>query len=177
MKVLSAILVGLLSGFMIYMLVAMVIIGAESSSDADTYNFYLSFLGGWIVSSYGVSRGADSASRVWARGALIGAIEWMIVGFIAVVYGGATLTETTKGVTPSSEIVGAGLVAGLFLKMGLWVAVFMALVCLIVYFITKLSGEEFHTNSVWRSCQECAEMIAIGAKKCRFCGAPIDITI
>jgi site-specific recombinase len=66
----------------------------------------------------------------------------MIVGFTAVVYSGKTLVETTKGVKSSAEIAGAGIGVGLVSMMGLGASVFMALACLIVYFIAKRSGEE-----------------------------------
>ena len=49
------------------------------------------------------------------------------------------------------------------------ISVFMAIACLIIYFIAIRTASELERMQ----CPQCAELIAVGAQKCRFCGSLI----
>jgi hypothetical protein len=122
MKILSALLVGFFSGFLIYMMSAM-LAGTESITP---WLILVAFIGGWGLTTFVVLKGATTTSKVWARGDLLGAAEWMLAGLVALVYSGKTLGETQALNSPDSAyragaIVGAGVVS----MMGIGLAVFM----------------------------------------------------
>jgi hypothetical protein len=167
MRILSALLVGLFSGFLIYMMSAML----AGTDNITPWLILVTFLGGWGLSTFLVLNGATTSSKVWARGGLLGAAEWMLAGLVAVIYSGKTLGETHALNTSNSAyqagaVVGAGVVS----MMGIGLAVFMAITCLIVYFIASRTPKEFQPETVRIKCPQCAEFIAAEAKKCRFCG-------
>ena len=116
MKIISALIIGFLSGCLVHMLVAMVFL-QHAPIEAFVYNVVFSVLAGWCLTTLVVYRGAESASRVWARGAVIGVAEWLMVGFAIVRVGKGVLIETMK-----DAAVGEGLSAneatGLFLLFG-----------------------------------------------------------
>ena len=106
-----------------------------------------------------------------ARGALIGAVEWIIAGLAILVLGGKVFVQGTTGARSSAEVVGAEIEAGLFSMTGLAVCVSIALVCLLVYFLANRIGVEFQEDQERLPCAECGEVIPAVAQKCRFCGA------
>lgn len=169
MKVLSGVIVGLFSGFLIYMMAAMLAGGAPITADF----VFFTFIGGWALSTFFVLKGSTTASKVWARGGLLGAAEWMLVGLSTLVYSGKTLGDMGAYKAGSAQ-TGAVLGAGLFSMMGVGLAVFMSFPCLIVYFIASRSPKEFEHEIVRIKCPECAESIAADARKCRFCGNPLN---
>ncbi len=58
--------------------------------------------------------------------------------------------------------------------LGIGFGTFMAIACLIIYFVANRTGSEFQKEQARIQCPQCAEFIAIGAQKCRFCGSLIQ---
>jgi hypothetical protein len=119
MRILSALLVGLFSGFLIYMIFGLVI----GPSEVTLLFIVTTFWGGCALTTYVVLNGAATVAKVWSSGGLIGAVEWLLFGLAMLLYGGKTLGE--------KAVFGAGLTS----MIGIVVAVFMAIPCLIIYFV------------------------------------------
>lgn len=180
MKVLSAFIVGLLSAILVSLMAAPFVDtlfkAALKSTEPGPF-LTLSFvwvvvtiLIPWIVTTTLVLRGADSASRVWARGGLIGAAEWMILGiglFLAQFWYSAIKHEEAG----LGAVISGGL--GMFILV---IATFMALISLLIWFIASRIGAEFQSGDPADElvpCPQCAERIQSAARKCRFCGFDI----
>ena len=89
MRILSALLVGLFSGFLIYMIFGLIIGPRDVSSP-----FVMAiFFGGWALTTYVVLNGAATVAKVWSIGGLIGAVEWLLFGLAMLLYGAKTLAE------------------------------------------------------------------------------------
>lgn len=177
MKLMSALLIGFASGLLLYFGVGAFIIGGSATPQEAIFRgqtaLLVLFLGGWVVTTYAVLRDVRTTARVWARGSLIGAAEWMAVGMLAVWWSGHTLVKVTAATSSSATLGGAGLGAGLFSIIGLGLAAFMAVICLIIYFIASHSEKEFAPEVTRVACPKCAELIVRGATQCRFCGATV----
>jgi len=147
--------------------------GAAATSRDFTLAFIVLFAV-WAGTSYGVLRGTVSTSKVWARGALIGAAEWMVAGIVPLIFSSRMLAKEAvrPGVT-GAEQAGATIGTGLVGMMGIGMGVFMAIVCLIIYAIANRSPVEFARDAERRPCPQCGESIPASAKVCRFCRAAV----
>lgn len=173
MKIIVALIFGLLSGFLIYMGAAMLFVSGEPSGAF----VFITFLGGWAISSWIIVRKTKTLSRVFSRGFLLGAAEWMAMIPIGLVFGGRVFSQTVAQVGDTSNAATAGVAigAGLFSMITGSVAIVMAVVCLIGFAISYFMGREMRaeTSPAKVPCPECAELIQADARKCRFCGAQI----
>ena len=172
MKVFVGIILGFLSGFLIYMAAAMLFTKGEPSA---AFVFAM-FFGGWALSTWLIVRGARTVSKVFSRGFLLGAAEWLAIIPVGLVFTGNALTETVgQGGGTDAELAGATIGAGLVSFVTGGVAVGMALVCLIGFAVSYFIGREMKPEAATptRACPECAELIQEAARKCRHCGTTI----
>ena len=170
MRSVVAVIMGLISGLLIYFIAAMVL------GTAIPGLVPITFLGGWVFSSWLMIRKTLSASRVATRGFLIGALEWLLVvpaGFIASGRAvGSTITHPT-GRYADAQSAGAVIGGGLSFFLITIIALVFATACIIGYFVSKSMKSEMgaELDATMRPCPQCAEPIRLNALKCRYCGA------
>lgn len=170
MKIVVGIVMGGFSGLLIYMAAAMLFSDGEPSS----VFVFTTFLGGWVLSTIILVRGARTLSKVFSRGFLLGAAEWMAMIPVGIVVSGQALTETVaQGSGSGAEIAGATIGAGLLSFITGGVSVAMAVVCLIGFAVSYFMGREMKPEAATptRNCPECAELVQEAARKCKHCGA------
>src|SRR5947209_18264162 len=110
MKVFVGIILGLFSGFLIYMATAMLFASGQPSGAF----VFVTFVGGWVLSTWILVRGARTISKVFSRGFLLGAAEWLGMIAVGMVFSGKALTQTlTHGGGTGAEVAGATIGAGL----------------------------------------------------------------
>ncbi len=178
MKTAVAIALGLFSGILIYMIGAMLFmdVGPSSSGPSPLFVIVLLF-GGWAGSAYLLRRGAASVSRVFTRGALLGAAEWLAVGAAGVIMSGRAVATTAAGQSEAGQ-AGAAIGGGIAAMITGGLSITMAVVCLIVFAVAHFTGREMADKSgtPTKKCPECAEMVQAEARKCKHCGAALTPT-
>jgi len=129
-----------------------------------------------VLSTWILVRGARTVSKVFSRGFLLGAAEWLVMIPVGMVFSGKALSQTvTQGVGTDAELAGATIGAGLVSFITGGVSIAMTLVYLIGFAVSYFIGREMKQEvpTPTRTCPECAELIQAAALKCKLCGAEI----
>lgn len=164
---------GFFSGFIIYMASSLLFSGGKPPSGAFVFT---TLFGGWVLSSWMLVQGTRTVSKVFARGFLLGAAEWIAMIPVGMIMSGKALTQTVaQGRGTGAEVAGATIGAGLISFLTGGVSVVMAVVCLIGFVIFHLIGREMRPEmkAPTQTCPECAELIQAAARRCKHCGAEI----
>ncbi len=138
MKLASAVLVGLLSGFMVYTFLWLLFLGPSTQNASP----YLWFILAWAISSYAVYFGTESVLAVWARGALLGAGEWLAAGLAGVFIHTKIWVDTSPGMTSGAERTGTEL-DPVVSMVGVVGSFSLAIFCLLIWFVVNKTKPEF----------------------------------
>lgn len=172
MKIFVGIILGSFSGLLIYMAAAMLLTTGEPSGPF----VFVTFFGGWALSTWIIVRGARTVSKVFSRGFLLGAAEWLAMIPLGMIFGGKALTESVaQGGGTEAEVAGATIGAGLVSFVTGGFAIMMALVCLVAFAVSYFIGREMKPEAAipTRTCPECAELVQAAARRCKHCGSEI----
>ncbi len=145
MKYIVALIAGAMSGFLIYMVSAMLFV--NDTANPPTWFIPVTFLGGWAISTFVLVRGARSASRVVSRSFLLGAAEWFAVIPAGIIIAGKSAAEATTELSSDAEVAGTVIGAGLITFLTGGVAFVMLFGCLLGYFITFLMTREMKSET------------------------------
>jgi uncharacterized membrane protein len=172
MKAVIAIFMGLFSGFMIYMMAAM-IASNEAAGGPSGLFVAVTFFGGWALTSYLLLKDAVSVSKVFSRGFLFGAAEWFAMILVGIVFAGKQVSSSS-----SAELVGSAVGGGIFAMLAGGVSLFMTILCLVGFVISHFLGREMKAEKSdsenLTKCPSCAELIQKDAVKCRFCNESLQ---
>ncbi len=138
MKLTSAVLVGFLSGFMVYAILWLLFLGPSTQNASP----YLWFILAWAISSYAVYFGTESVLALWARGALLGAIEWLAAGLIGAVLMAQLRLNSSSDMTATRDYVGAELESGIVPVVAVVGSFSMAIFCSLIWFVAHKSKSE-----------------------------------
>jgi len=171
-KVLVAVTMGFFSGLLIYMATAMLF----SDGEPSTGFVFIVLVVGWAVSVALLLRGATTISKVFTRGFLLGAAEWLAMIPVGIVVSGKHLSQTMARGASEAERTGATIGAGIVSLVTGGVAVAMAVACLVGFAVAYLMGREMKPEVLGptKRCPECAELIQEAARKCKHCGAVLS---
>lgn len=107
MRLFNAVLGGLITGFLLYLLTSL----------ASLKSALIIFLISWVVFAYLFYRGADSVKEIWARTCLVAAVECIIIPlaswFLPFFYGEQAVSTARQGVTAAGQSFGSTLGGGL----------------------------------------------------------------
>jgi len=130
---------GLLAGFLIYFIVAML---SMRRAGPGPLFVLLTLSAGWVVSTYVLGNRAESWLRVLQRAFLLGAAQWLLVIPASWVWTGRAVVSTVEHIGPTATgavgaILGGGLIALLTGGVALLMLVLCAIGYLIVFFVQR----------------------------------------
>lgn len=158
MKILVATVMGFFSGALIYLTAAMLSADPSPGASPSRAFVFVTFVGGWVVSTSLLTRGAQTVSSVFRRGFLLTAAEWLTMAFVGLVFS-SWLTSSTIASVAASEAATTGVAIGGGMAAAVMggLAVFMSVVCLMGFAIAYvLDGDmKDRQGTPTRKCPEC----------------------
>jgi hypothetical protein len=143
MKIVTGVLLGALSGFLLYLMTAFLLMDFSRPQQRPSASIVLVFLAGWLFSSLLLINGAQTVTKVLARGFLLGAAEWLMMIFVGFVFTGSA-TSQAMNIAQGADSARAGTMIGggiASLVMGGF-SFFMVLVCLAAFAIVHFMKRE-----------------------------------
>lgn len=129
MKIAIAVVMGFLSGYMLYFVGGLIFLNSQTATQTRTAFAMFALFSGWLLSSFFLLRGARTVSKVLSRGFLLGAAEWLLmvgVGIVRII--AASRSNASFGFLSGGTIAAASL--------------FMAVVCLTCFAVVHFWKRE-----------------------------------
>lgn len=142
MRYVAGIILGGLSGVLIYFLAAMFFV--SDPAEIGSAFVFVTLVGGWVASSWVMIRETRTAWRVVTRGSLIGAAEWLLMIPAGMVFSAqsASQVETTTEAAAAGAALGAGFTSVVTGGIALAMTVVCLLVFVVAYFLRKEMAPE-----------------------------------
>jgi hypothetical protein len=162
---------GLCSGFLLYMMTAMVFGDLKSHGGVPPFAFVM-FFGGWVVSHYATVKGTSGFAKPMARAFLIGAGEWLAMVVVGLIFAGKTVAASGAGseAAKAGAAIGGGIMAFISGAMSIGMAVFCAVGFFVFHFIGREGQKAMAPDEATKRCPDCAELVNHQARKCKHCG-------
>jgi len=166
LKYLLAFVFGAFAGFFLYLELTMIFF-----TEPPGWWIFLSFFGGWALSTHWVVRNTGGIAEMMSRSFLLSAI--LSFGFTP-----ASLILSAKSVSvdgSGAEVAGSLIGGGLAGSLGVMVSLTFTFFSMVGFGLVKLyRREDSRTAGGLVECMFCAEPIKETAKKCRHCGEFLD---
>jgi len=133
MRILVGLVLGFFSGCLLSVMWMLLTISTDSTG--GTFPMMLVLLLVWILSTWFLLRNTETAARVFSRGALLGAVEWLVMIAVGAVFIGKMRAARVE----TSPIGLASIVNGVF-------SFFMALICLTCYAVSHFWNRTMKPN-------------------------------
>jgi len=120
MRTRVGVVLGLFSGVLLYTMSMMLIVGPDGRTESFQLAILI-FFGGWVACSWLLIRGAQTTAKVFSRGFLLGATEWL-----AMIVVSAVSMHRVGGIEAGGV---ASVISGAF-------SFFMAIICLTCFAVS-----------------------------------------
>ena len=171
MKWASAIFLGGLSAVMVYVIVGTVCLPLLPPMAREVFA-PITLSAAWIGSAYLMLHEVRHSARVWVRGSLLGACEWIGMAALLVGLSGKVVWDVAEHSTTVGT-VGIGLMMTLLSMMGVGFSMVMVVMCLLTWFIANRFQREFQLATEMRYCPQCQQQLQGEADWCPQCGASL----
>lgn len=147
MRILMALIFGFFSGILIYMEVSMILMGLLSIETFSSLFFIaiIYLFGGIVLSVWVILKYSDTAIKACKMGALIGALEWVIMIPVGFIYSGIMNTGQPD--------IATGAAQGIFSILTGGFSVFMVFACLVVFAVFYFIDKEVQAKAVLQETQ------------------------
>ena len=133
MKFFSALFIGIISGFTVYMILAMLMEEREISR----LFVMTTFLGALAITFYIVIEGVQTTTEVWARGSLVWAVEWILASIVPIYVSRLALIESSAYTGETLQKENAQIEAWEAASMGIGFCLFMAVTSYSLYLMVS----------------------------------------
>ena len=171
MKWASAIFLGGLSAVMVYVIVGTVCLPLLPLVAREVFA-PITLSVAWIGSAYLMMREVHNSAKVWARGSLLGASEWVAMAALLVGLSGKVVWDAAEHTTTVGTL-GIGLLMSLLSMMGVGFSMVMVVMCLLTWFIANRFEGEFQPAGKLSYCPHCQQRLQAKADWCPHCGGSL----
>lgn len=171
MKWTSAILLSSFSAVMIYIILGTLCLPVLPPT-AREFFAPLTLSAAWIGSVYLMTHEVTNSAKVWARGSLLGACEWIGMAALLVGLSGKVVWDAADHTTTAGTL-GIGIMMSLLSMMGVGFSMVMVVMCLMTWFIAHRLEKEFQLAEKVRFCFECQQRLQAKAEWCPHCGTKV----
>lgn len=132
MKILNAVVAGMVAGLLLYLLVSLATVKAA----------FFAFLIGWAAFAFLFYRGSESVGKIWARACLVAAVECLIIPLasrlLPFFYGQQAVQTAKQGAHAAGQAFGSAVGGGLVNALAGYTGILIGFLLLVTaYFSLK----------------------------------------